>query len=220
MPPGEGTTPLALYQQLRTTYGPQPNWWPSENAFEIALGAILTQNTRWQNAAKAIANLKQAGLTDSKTLLQTPPELIAAQLKPAGYYNLKTQRLLHLCRYLENLGGLSALAALPLATARAGLLLVKGIGPETADDILLYALQQPVFVIDLYTRRLLTRYGLATGDEPYDQLRTYMEQRLPTQATLYQEYHALIVCHAQRNCTKQPTCYQCALQTHCAQHGL
>ncbi len=217
MASGEKITPLTLYHQLRTAYGPQPDWWPGENAFEIAIGAILTQNTRWQNAAKALANLKQAGLTDSSALLNTPPTLLAAHLKPAGYYNIKTQRLLHLCRYLETRGGITALQALPLTTARTGLLSVNGIGPETADDILLYALNQPVFIIDLYTRRLLARYGLANGDEPYDQLRIYMEQHLPAQTALYQEYHALIVHHAQHSCKKQPHCSQCALQAHCVQ---
>ncbi len=215
MASGEKTTPLALYHQLRTAYGPQPDWWPGENAFGIAIGAILTQNTRWQNAARALANLKQADLTDSSVLLKTPPTLLAAHLKPAGYYNIKTQRLLHLCLYLEAQGGIAALRTQPLATARAGLLAVNGIGPETADDILLYALNRPVFIIDLYTRRLLARYGLASGDEPYEQLRTYMEQHLPAQTTLYQEYHALIVHHAQHSCKKQPQCNRCALQTHC-----
>ncbi|MEL6711234.1 MAG: hypothetical protein AAFP10_04265 [Pseudomonadota bacterium] len=216
MTSGENITPITLYHQLREAYGPQPDWWPGDNPFEIAVGAILTQNTRWQHAASAVANLKQADLLDSKTLLDASPNVIAMHLKPAGYHNLKTRRLQNLCYYLETHGGVAALQTLPLATARAGLLAVNGIGPETADDILLYALNRPVFVIDLYTRRLLARYGLATGNEPYDQLRVYMEQDLPADTTLYQEYHALIVLHAQRSCKKQPHCDQCALQMHCS----
>lgn len=216
--PDQETAPLTLYHQLRTVYGPQTDWWPGDNPFEIAIGAILVQNTRWQNATQAITNLKQANLTDSRRLLDADPSLLARHIRPAGYYNLKTQRLIHLCHYLETQGGITTLQALPLPTVRTGLLSVNGIGPETADDILLYALNRPVFVIDLYTRRLLARYGLIVGNEPYDQLRAYMEQQLPTQVTLYQEYHALIVHHVQRSCTRQPHCGPCSLKTDCAQH--
>lgn len=210
-------TPLALYQQLRSAYGPQPDWWPGAGAFEIAIGAILTQNTRWQQVEKALANLKQAGLLSCAAMLQTPLTTLAELIRPAGYYNLKAVRLHNLCRYWVAAGGFPVLAQSPLQTTRAALLQVNGIGPETADSILLYALQQPVFVIDVYTRRLLMRYGLLQGVANYAALQADMERGLPAEVALYQEFHALIVIHAQQTCTKQPRCTVCALRTACAQ---
>ena len=186
-----------LYQQLRKAYGPQPDWWPAEDPFEIAIGANLTQNTRWRNVELALANLKQAGLLNCVALLETPPSEIAEHIRSAGYYNQKAASLINLCRYLTAAGGLPALAQRPHHETRPALLAVKGIGPETADDILLYALHQPVFIIDLYTRRLFARYGFIQGDERYATIQTMVEQALPTDVAVYQEYHALIVQHAQ-----------------------
>jgi endonuclease-3 related protein len=208
-----------LYHQLRATYGPQPHWWPATEPFEIAIGAILTQNTRWQNVEKALHNLKQAQLLSCSSLLACPPTTLAKLIKPAGYYNQKAARLHNLCCYLTEAGGLNALANMPRSTTRSTLLAVKGIGPETADDILLYALQQPVFIIDLYTRRLFSRYGLIQGNEPYDAIRITVEQAIPSEVALYQEYHALIVQHAQQACRKRPLCTACAMQPHCAQRS-
>ena len=210
----------ALYQQLLAAYGPQPGWWPAEDPFEIAIGAILTQNTRWQNVEKALANLKQAGLLNCVALLETPPSELAAHIRPAGYYNQKAASLANLCRYLTDAGGLTVLAQNPHHETRSALLAVKGIGPETADDILLYALHQPVFIIDLYTRRLFSRYGLIQGDERYARIQAMVEQALPTEVALYQEYHALIVQHAQHACLKKPDCTECAVQAHCFQRSV
>jgi endonuclease-3 related protein len=203
-----------LYEQLRSRYGAQP-WWPAETAFEVAVGAVLTQNAAWSNVERAIDRLKAAGLLSLEALLAAPADTLAEAIRPSGYYNIKAQRLRNLCEFLDANGGLEGLGGQALQDQRRKLLAVKGIGPETADDILLYALDQPVFVIDTYTRRLLQRYRWADGDEPYEVLREGFESVLGADVEMFQQYHALIVIHAKEACRKRPLCAECALLTDC-----
>ena len=203
-----------LYDALQALYGEQP-WWPADSPFEITVGAVLTQNAAWSNVEKAIARLKAAGLMSLPALLDTTHEQLAETIRPSGYYNIKAKRLRNLCLFLDRAGGLEAFADWSLDDQRAALLGVNGVGPETADDILLYALDQPVFVIDTYTRRLLRRYGLARGDEDYERLRALFEQAIEQDVYLYQQYHALIVMHAKETCRKSPQCARCALTKDC-----
>ena len=179
------------------------------------MGAVLTQNAAWSNVERAIERLKARGLLSLSALLEAEDDTVADAIRPSGYYNIKATRLRNLCRFLAAAGGLDGLAHRRLEDARRGLLEVKGIGPETADDILLYALHRPVFVIDTYTRRLLQRYRLASGDEPYEVLRNGFERALGPDVGLYQQYHALIVMHAKAACRKSPACPDCVLSTRC-----
>lgn len=204
-----------LYDALRAVYGEQP-WWPADSAFEVVVGAVLTQNAAWSNVEKAIDRMKAAGLMSLPALLDTDHDTLADVIRPSGYYNIKAKRLRNLCLFLAAQGGLDAFAKHELPDQRESLLGVNGVGPETADDILLYAMQQPVFVIDTYTRRLLRRYDLARGDEPYDALRAKFEQALELDVFVFQQYHALIVMHAKAVCRKVPQCQRCALVAECA----
>lgn len=203
-----------LYERLVSRYGEQP-WWPAETPFEVVVGAVLTQNAAWNNVEKAIDRLRASGKLVLDALLATDHETLAELIRPSGYFNIKARRLRSLCEYLAAQGGLEAFAAIDLKDQRIGLLAVNGVGPETADDILLYALDRPVFVIDTYTRRLLQRYRLAAGDEPYEDLRLGFENALRGDVYRYQQYHALIVMHAKEVCRKTPLCDQCALATRC-----
>jgi endonuclease-3 related protein len=203
-----------LYDALQALYGEQP-WWPADSPFEIMVGAVLTQNAAWSNVEKAIERLKAARLMSLPALLDTTHEQLAETIRPSGYYNIKARRLRNLCLFLDRAGGLEAFAARSLDDQRTALLGVNGVGPETADDILLYALEQPVFVIDTYTRRLLRRNGLVRGDEDYEQLRALFEQAIERNVYLYQQYHALIVMHAKETCRKSPQCARCALTNDC-----
>lgn len=207
-------TLLSLYDALRGHYGAQP-WWPAESPFEVVVGAVLTQNAAWSNVEKAIERLKSAGLLSLPAVLDAGHEQLAEVIRPSGYFNIKARRLRSLCEFLAAQGGLDVFAQHDLAAQRDALLAVHGIGPETADDILLYALDRPVFVIDTYTRRLLQRYHLARGDERYEDLRQGFERALPADAHLFQQYHALIVVHAKEACRKTPLCAHCALAGVC-----
>ena len=206
---------MALYQGMLRSYGAQ-QWWPADTPFEVAVGAVLTQNTNWNNVERALENLRAKGVLSLPGILQLPAEQLAALIRPSGYYNIKAQRLRALCQFLQAAGGLDQLKNRGTAGARPALLSVKGVGPETADDILLYAMDLPVFVIDVYTRRLLARYGLARGDETYEELREGFERALPADVTLFKQYHALIVEHAKSACRKIPACDSCGLHGHCA----
>ncbi len=205
-----------LFDRLLAAYGPQ-HWWPADSPFEVMLGAVLTQNTAWSNVEKAMAALSEAGLLDLGALLQADSVEIAQCIRPAGYFNLKTQRLLALCRFLRDEGGEGALRQWGTSRLRQALLAVHGVGPETADDILLYAFRRPVFVIDTYSRRLFARQGICQGDEPYEVLRRALERALGADHVYYNEYHALIVCHAKEACSKRPRCHVCCLQADCPQ---
>lgn len=207
--------PAAVYQVLYTRYGPQ-HWWPGDSPFEVMVGAVLTQNTAWSNVERAIANLNQAGSLAPEAILEMPAARLAALLRPSGHFNVKARRLRNFCAWYLEAGGHAELKGLATDPLRAGLLSVNGIGPETADDILLYAFDRPVFVIDAYTRRLFERLGHAGARTlAYERLRRFFEQALPADVALLNEYHALIVRHAKLVCRPRPVCAGCCLATQC-----
>jgi endonuclease-3 related protein len=202
----------SIYRRLFDHYGPQ-HWWPAETPFEVMVGAVLTQNTAWINVERAIENLRRADLLNAETIAALSLDQLAFHLRPSGYFNVKAKRLQALCRWsLEQGDDAKDLATEPL---REQLLSIHGVGPETADDILLYAYQRPVFVIDAYTRRLFSRLGLLDGELPYETLRATFERALPLEVQIYNEYHALIVHHAKRVCRPKPQCESCFLKATC-----
>jgi endonuclease-3 related protein len=184
----------AIFRKLSVHYGPQ-HWWPGDSPFEVCVGAILTQNTNWQNVERAIANLRAAGKLSFRTLYCTPLSELKQLIRPAGFFNVKAKRLRNFLEFLHSSfqGSLKELAKKPWPLARAELLAVNGIGNETADSILLYALQKPVFVIDAYTKRLLFRHGFRKEAESYAGMQELFMTHLPPEVALYNEYHALIV---------------------------
>lgn len=206
-----------FYARLLTAYGPQ-DWWPAESPFEVMVGAVLTQNTTWVQVIRAISRLRDEALLAPTALLDLPVEALAECIRPAGYPNVKARRLQALCQWLVRSGGLPALADRSTDALRADLLGVHGVGPETADSILLYALGRPVFVIDAYTRRILSRCGHIDGQESYETLRREVESRLQTADPVadYNELHALIVHHGKTACRPRPRCEACVLRTDCA----
>ena len=203
-----------LFATLLRTWGPQ-HWWPGETPFEVMVGAVLTQNTAWRNVEKAIANLVARDWLDADRIAGLRQRDLAGSLKPSGYFNIKAQRLQSFCRWYRQAGGYAVLAQLPTAALREALLAVKGIGPETADDMLLYAFERPVFVVDAYTRRLFSRFGLCVGDEPYEQLRSAVETAMGADVDAFNELHALIVRHAKEVCRVKPRCADCVLAGRC-----
>ncbi len=205
---------MDMYQRLYAHFGPR-HWWPGDSALEVVVGAVLTQNTAWKNVAKAIANLKAAGVLELEALRALEPRELAELIRPAGYYNLKEQRLRNLLDMIaaECGGDLARLWELPLDQAREKLLAVKGVGPETADSILLYAGGLPIFVIDAYTFRVLGRHGLAREGDTYHDLQSLFMRHLPPDAALYNELHALIVRLGHTLCKKgEPLCQDCPLE--------
>lgn len=203
-----------VYKKLLKQYG-QQHWWPADTPFEVMLGAILTQNTAWTNVDRAIANLKSQSCLTPHAILQAPKSALAEWLKPSGYFNIKAQRLRNYCQWYIDAGELSQLSRLGTDVLRKQLLTVNGIGPETADDILLYAFARPVFVIDAYTRRIFSRLLLVDHDAGYESLRHTFETSLAIDTVLFNEYHALIVRHAKEACKKRPECMQCCLARIC-----
>ena len=188
------------------------NWWPAESAFEVIVGAVLTQNTSWKNVEKAITGLKDANQLGLDHIVALPLDELAGLIKSSGFFNVKAQRLQNLCGWLHSQGGLDAVAQWDTGRLRRALLSINGVGPETVDDILLYAFDRPVFVIDNYTRRLLNRLGLIQGREDYETLRQMFESCLPADYRLYNEYHALIVRHAKEQCAHDSQCRHCAVE--------
>ncbi len=190
------------------------HWWPGDTALEIIVGAVLTQNTSWKNVEKAIANLKSAGLLDIKSLHNTEEETLAGHIRSSGYYNLKTIRLKNIIKVIhdEYRSSIELLKEKELSELRIQLLGVKGIGEETADSILLYALEKPIFVIDAYTKRFLTNHGLYDGSCRYSDVQAFFMNNLPSDTYLFNEYHALIVALCQRYCLKNPQCKLCPLK--------
>ena len=203
-----------IYRRLLAHFGPQ-GWWPGESPFEVCVGAILTQNTNWQNVERAIRALKERDLLSPEKLYRLSFDELSALIRPAGYFRVKAKRLKNFLRLLmeEYQGDLERLFAEGLPRAREKLLSVSGIGPETADSILLYAGGLPVFVIDAYTRRILCRHGLATEEMTYEDLRALFERHLPAEAELFNEYHALLVACGKNYCRpKKPLCEECPLK--------
>lgn len=219
---------LPVFNRLLTHHGPQ-DWWPGDTPFEVMVGAVLTQNTSWTNVEKAIANLKAHGLLDPQAICATAPAALARHLRPVGYFNVKARRLRNFCRWYVEQGGYRRLSRRTTAALRQALLSVNGVGRETADDILLYAFNRDVFVIDAYTRRILSRLGMIGGGEDYDHLRLAIEENIKREQSssagaagerrarvrLYNEFHALIVNHAKDFCRPRPRCEQCCLSSRC-----
>ncbi len=202
---------LEIYERLVDFFGHQ-HWWPAESEFEICVGAILTQNTNWKNVEKAIESLKKSNLMDPKLIASMDTERIAELIKPSGFYRQKAKRLKNFCEWLVDIGGLDRLRELPLEIARSELLKLKGIGLETADSILLYALGKPIFVVDAYTYRVLTRHSLIDEDADYHSIQELFMSNLPNDVELFKDYHALLVVLGKRFCKKKPLCENCPLK--------
>lgn len=205
-----------VFERLLGHFGPR-HWWPAETPFEVVVGAILTQNTAWRNVEYALDNLRRAGALAPAPLLALAPEELQTLLRPAGFFRQKSARLQGFIRHLaqHHDGDLETWLAGPLEAVREELLALKGIGPETADSILLYAGERPTFVVDAYTRRLFSRLGLLAGDEPYARIRDFFMEALPADAELFNEYHALIVEECKTFCRPRPDCGPCPLREIC-----
>jgi endonuclease-3 related protein len=206
-------TLLAIHKRLCEHFGPL-NWWPGETPFEIIVGAILTQNTAWTNVEKAIANIMRAGALSAEALHKMPMAPLAQMIRPSGYFNIKARRLKSFLDFLsrEYGGSLKTMFREKPDALREKLLAVNGIGPETADSILLYAGQIPTFVVDAYTKRIFSRHGLLTGKEKYDEVKEFFEAKLPRDTQLYNEYHAQIVNVGKLFCRRVPRCEVCPLR--------
>jgi len=203
-----------VFDLLFAYFGPQ-HWWPGETAIEIVVGAVLTQNTNWSNVTKAIRNLQNAGALSYQVLLEMSMAELAGYIRPSGYYNIKSKRLKNLLFMIRDRyeGDLLRLLSDETQTARSSLLAVQGIGPETADSILLYAGDHPVFVVDAYTHRIFSRHGLIAEESDYQSMQEEFTCRLPVSSALYNEYHALLVMLGKNFCKKtNPLCGQCPLK--------
>lgn len=202
-----------IYERLFKHFGPQ-GWWPAESPFEICIGAILTQNTNWQNVEKAIQNLKREGLLSPLALYHCPLEDLARLIRPCGYYNIKAKRVKNFVSFIVEgyQGALENLKKEEPSRLRERLLSIKGLGPETVDSILLYALEIPVFVVDAYTHRIMYRHGLVPEIISYQELQEFFHSNLERDLNLFQEYHALLVACGKTYCKKQnPQCPLCPL---------
>ncbi len=207
---------LDLYRRLFNFYGDQ-RWWPADTPFEVMVGAVLTQSTSWRNVEKAISNLKAAGALSPEMLRSINQDELAAIIRPSGYHNAKAKKLRALAEFMlaECGDDLDRLFSQDTEDLRRRLLGVHGIGPETADSILLYAGDKPVFVIDAYTRRIMARLGLAPENAGYEACRRLFLSNLPADAALFNEYHALLVRHGKDFCRKSPVCRGCCLNDIC-----
>ncbi len=201
-----------MYQAMRAAFGHR-GWWPGETPFEVMVGAILTQRTNWRNAERAVDALREEGLLRPGALARLEPERLQELIRPAGYYRQKAARLLRLARWAEQRtgGDLCVLADVPSDELREELLALRGIGPETADSILLYALERPTFVVDTYTHRVVVRHGLLEPDCGYVELKELFEAHLPRDVELFKDYHAQLVEVGKRFCRTQPRCAGCPL---------
>jgi endonuclease-3 related protein len=204
---------VRLYRALLARFGPQ-RWWPGRSAYEIALGAILTQHTAWTSAARAIASLRARRLLDPRRLAALPASTLADVIRPVGTYRLKAQRLRAFTVWLIDRfrGRFDGLRRAPLLALRRELLAVPGLGPETADAILLYAAGRPVFVVDAYARRVLSRHRLLPPTASYEDTRTFVESHLPSDPALFNEFHALLVAVSKAYCRTVPMCEECPLR--------
>ncbi len=204
---------LKVYDKLYKTYGPQ-HWWPGDTPFEVIVGAILTQNTSWGNVEKAIRNLKAEGILSPEDLRDVNHNHLAMLIRPSGYFNIKAGRLKHFIEYLfkRHGGSLKKMFSLELKQLRHELLEVKGIGPETADSILLYAGGYPLFVVDAYTVRIFQRLGILPEEVTYHETQEIFMDSLPDDVKLFNEYHALIVRLGKELCRPRPKCEKCPLK--------
>lgn len=211
---GKAKALLKIYKLLYERFGPR-HWWPGDTKLEIIIGAILTQNTAWVNVEKAIANLKSARLLKVKGLSRVPKKRIARLIRPAGYYNIKSQRIKNFLGFLNTAygGSIKRMFSTETRRLRTEILDVKGIGPETADSILLYAGEKPAFVIDAYTKRIFSRHGYIREDASYEAVQAIFLRHLPKDVRLFNEFHALIVELGKDLCkSKKPLCNKCPIR--------
>ena len=211
-----------IYQRLFKTFGPQ-GWWPVKSSdsesriLEVCLGAILTQNTNWKNVEKALANLRKNKLFSLKKLDKLPSKKLEKLIRSSGYYRQKAKKIKIFIAHVINLGGFKKFFA--RKNLREELLSIYGIGPETADSIILYAAKKPVFVVDLYTKRFLQRFGLSSKQLNYSEAQELFHSYLPRDEKLFKEYHALLVELSKKHCTKKnPSCKSCPLFDSCKKH--
>ena len=205
---------LRYYEALSGALGPM-HWWPAQTPFEVIVGAILTQSTAWGNVERAIANLRTAGVLTAPALRRISSARLSALVRPSGYFRQKAKKLKAFVRFLDTEfgGSLKRMFRTPTAELREKLLSVHGIGPETADSILLYAGNHPVFVVDAYTHRMFGRHGITDGAPDYEKVRAMIESSLPKQVDLFNEFHALIVNTGKNWCRKTaPRCEECPLR--------
>jgi endonuclease-3 related protein len=204
---------MKVFELLSNHFGPQ-NWWPAETELEMIVGAVLTQNTNWKNVEKAIENLKDKGLLSLEGLRSLSLTELAQKIRPSGYFNIKAKRLTNLIDFIAGTyqGDLSLFLEDETRNLRRGLLSVKGVGPETADSILLYAAHRPVFVIDTYTHRILCRHGMSEEQTTYDELQRLFMDHLTEDTPLFNEFHALIVKTGKMYCRRKPLCTHCPLE--------
>ena len=204
---------LEIYQKMFDALGPQ-QWWPGETPFEIIIGAILTQNTNWSNVEKAIKNLKMAARLSPKNIHELALPELAQLIRPSGFFNVKAKRVKTFIHWLfsKHEGKLSSMFNQDFQMLRSELLAVKGIGPETADSILLYAGHLPTFVVDAYTYRIFSRHGLIPEESTYDEIKSFFEENLPKDVKLFNEYHALLVNIGKTFCKPKRLCEQCPLK--------
>ena len=204
---------LNIFNTLLNSFGKR-NWWPGETELETIVGAVLTQNTSWKNVEKAIDNLKQHNALDIGTLYKMDKETLALIIKSSGFYNIKSYRLKNIINVIYNnySSNIHNLKILDMWQARTKLLEINGIGKETADSIILYALNKPIFVIDVYTKRFLKNHRIYDGQNDYDTIQEFFMKNLPKDTYLYNEFHALIVYLCQHFCKKVPLCSRCPLE--------
>ena len=204
---------MKIYKRLYRAYGPR-NWWPGETSFEVMVGAILTQNTSWRNVEKAIQHLKEKGVLNSKGIRRLRKPQLASLIKSSGYYRIKADRLKAFVNFLfeEYSGNLKKMRGERLEVLRQKLLKVKGIGPETADSILLYGLKKPIFVVDAYTKRILSQHRMISEKTSYEEIQKLFMNHLPIDEKLFNEYHALFVHLGKTLCKKIPRCDICPIK--------
>lgn len=205
---------MQMFENLLAHFGPQ-RWWPAETELEMMVGAVLTQNTNWKNVEKALMNLKKENVLSLHKLSTLSTSEVAALIRPAGYFNIKAKRLKNLIDFIVEhyQAELSLFLKEETQALREGLLSVRGIGPETADSILLYAVRRPVFVVDTYTHRIMTRHGMTDEQMSYHELQALFMDHLPEDTALFNEFHALLVNTGKDYCRRKPLCHICPLKT-------
>lgn len=208
-----------VYKRFLNEYG-QQCWWPADTPFEVMIGAVMTQNTSWKNVVKAISRLKSSGKLSPFNVNKMTLNELAEIIRPCGYHRIKAQTIKNLVCFLKRYNyNLNQMKQLGISTLREQLLNIKGIGPETADSILLYAFEIPIFVVDSYTRRIFSRIGILAGTEKYSLIQELFHI-LPKCTAMYKEYHALIVKHAKEKCKKRPVCGTCCINDLCRKLGV
>ncbi len=204
---------MEIYNRLFNTFGPQ-HWWPGETPFEVMIGAILTQNTNWKNVERAIRNLKDAGVFTPEELFSLSHQRLASLIRSSGYFNQKANKLRNFLKYFieKYNASVETMKNNEIRALREELLEVKGIGKETTDSILLYALEKPIFVVDAYTYRVLSRHNIIPEDATYDEIQELFMDNLDHDVKLFNEYHALFVRVGKEFCRRKPDCENCPLK--------